>query len=80
MKIIKKIWKKWLPISQVVGNFMGQLIMTVFYLIILLPLGVVIRLFNDALKVRNSKLLTQKTNFEKWDHPKQSLEESKKQY
>jgi len=77
MKLIKFLWKKWLPIAQSVGNFMGQLIMTIFYLIILLPLGLIMRLFSDPLNMKTS---ARKSNFGNWEHPKQNLEEAKKQY
>ena len=80
MDFLKNAWNKWIPISQIIGNFMGQVMMTVFYLFIIFPLGVITRLFNDPLKIRKSILSKQISNFDKWEHPKQSLEESKKQY
>ncbi|OGD83112.1 hypothetical protein A3A54_02215 [Candidatus Curtissbacteria bacterium RIFCSPLOWO2_01_FULL_39_62] len=80
MNLFKRIWKVYKPIAQSVGNFMGQFIMTVFYLIILLPLGILIRLFSDVLKIKKSSLNRQKSNFEKWVHPKQDVDEARKQY
>ena len=80
MKLLKNLWNKWLPVAQAIGNFMGQVIMTVFYLVILLPLGIFIRLFRDVLNIKKESLSKRRTNFEKWSHPKQSIEEARKQY
>ena len=76
MPFLKWLWEKWLPIAQAVGNFQAQLIMTLFYFVIILPLGVSYRFFADPFRLRKKI----KSNFESWEHPKQSLEESKKQY
>ena len=75
--MLKSIWKIYKPIAQTIGNFMGQLIMTIFYLIILLPLGLIMRLFSDPLNIKTS---ARKSNFGNWEHPKQNLEGAKKQY
>ena len=77
MRLLKSIWKIYKPIAQTIGNFMGQLIMTIFYLIILLPLGLIMRLFSDPLNIKTS---ARKSNFGNWEHPKQNLEGAKKQY
>ena len=80
MKYIKIVWRKWLPIAQIIGNFNAQVILTIFYLIIILPLGLAYRLFADPLRMRRGQILKRKTNFEKWEHPKESLEEAHRQY
>lgn len=80
MTFLRLLWSKWLPIAQAIGNFNAQVILTIFYLIVFLPLGLVFRLFTDPLNVKLSKISRQKTNFKKWDHVKQNLEESTKQY
>lgn len=80
MKFVKFLWRKWLPIAQAVGNFNAQVILTIFYLIIILPLGLVFRLFADPLNIRARELSRKRSNFNKWEHPKQNLEEARKQY
>lgn len=80
MKVLKAVWKKWLPIAQAIGNFNAQVILTIFYLVIILPLGIIFRLFADPLNIRRDRLSRQKSNFRKWEHPNQNLEEARKQY
>ena len=80
MIYLKWLWSKWLPIAQAVGNFNAQVILTIFYLIIISPLGLIYRLFADPLAVKLSRITRQTTNFKRWDHLKQDLEEARKQY
>lgn len=84
MNFLKAIWAKWLPIARVIGNFQAQVILTLFYLVVLFPVGVVYRLFADPLRLRSGQALRLRTrvrsNFQKWEHEKQSLEEARKQY
>jgi len=71
-----KIWKKWLSVAQIIGNFQAQVILSVFYLIILNPVGLFFRFFADPLNTRSNR----RTNFSKWEHSKDSLEKARKQY
>jgi len=80
MKILKKLWNNWMLVAKPIGNFQSQLILTLFYLIIILPLGIIYRLFADPLNIKSDKISIQKTNFRKWEHLRQCLEEAKKQY
>ena len=52
------------------------MILTLFYLILLLPVGIAFRVFADPLNL-HKKL---KTNFENWQHLKENLEQARKQY
>ena len=80
MTFLKWLWSKWLPIAQTIGNFNAQVILTIFYLVVIFPLGLVYRFFDDPLNIKTNKISLQKTNFKKWDHLKQNLEEATKQY
>lgn len=80
MKFLKWLWKKYLPIGQAIGNFMAQLMLTVFYLVIIWPPGVIFRIFADTLKIRKSTINRQKSKFENWDHTKQDITDARKQY
>lgn len=71
------LWKRWLPIAQAIGNFQAQALLTAFYVIVILPLGFIFALFADPLNIKQKG---NKTNFGKWEHPKQNLEEARKQY
>lgn len=82
-KFIKKrllwLWRKWLPIAQVIGNFQAQVIMTVFYTVLFLPLGVIMTLIADPLKLRLAKSKN-RTSFVRWEFPKETLKSARKQY
>lgn len=77
MKLVKALWQKWLPIAQAIGNFQTQLILTLFYLIILSPVGLLMRFLSDPLRLQPKN---QRTNFQKWEHQKEDLGQARKQY
>lgn len=77
MKVIKLLWKKWLKVAHIVGNFQARVFFGIFYLLLLLPVGVILRIFADPLKTK--KGLT-KTNFHAWEHPKEDLKQARMQY
>ncbi len=77
MHFLKLIWKKWLKVAHVIGNFQAQVILTVFYFVIVSPLGLASRFFGDSLDIKPKRM---KSNFGKWDHPKESLESARKQF
>ena len=52
------------------------MILSLFYLVLFLPLGVVFRFFADPLRMRK----VSGSNFQKWEHSKESLEQARKQY
>ena len=76
MEPVKLFWRKWLVVARAIGNFQGQVILTIFYLVLLLPVGILFRIFADPLKL-HKKL---RTNFEDWQHPKEDLDQARKQY
>lgn len=80
MKVLKIFWRKWLPVAQAIGNFNAQVILSAFYLIIIFPLGFVFRILTDSLRMGWGGISKRKTNFQKWEHEKQNIEEARKQY
>lgn len=75
--MFKKIWNKWLFVAGKIGNFNSQVLMTVFYLIILLPLGVGYKLFSDTLMIKKKN---KKSSFSKWAYRTESQAEARRQY
>ncbi len=75
--MIKKIWKIWLTLGIKIGNFNSQVLMTIFYLIILFPVGIVIRTISDQLNLKKS---TEKSGFNKWKYETENLQEARRQY
>lgn len=80
MKFVKLLWLKWLQLAKIIGNFNGQVILTIFYLIVILPLGLIYRFFADPLEIKRGFILKQKSNFRRWEHPKDNLENARRQY
>lgn len=80
MKYLKPLWKKWLQIAKVIGNFNGQVILTIFYIILIAPLGIVYRFFADPLVIKKNSINKQKTNFSEWTHNEKNLESARRQY
>ncbi len=77
-KNLKNVLNKWLTFPRIVGSFNFQVLLTLFYLLIVMPLGIFFRFFSDPLNVKIKKFT--KSNFSDWSHPKQDLEEARRQY
>ena len=49
---LAKVWKQWKQVGQVIGNFIGRIILMAFYFTVALPFGIVIRFFFDPLRIQ----------------------------
>lgn len=79
MVFLKFLWKKWLGLAHVIGNFQAQVILTLFYFTFVLPFGVVMRLFADPLRQNYSKTRA-KSNFGEWKHKKDTIDVARRQF
>lgn len=64
-------WKK---VGHAIGNFQARILLTVVYSVLILPFGLVVRLFSDSLHMKKRP--------DKWfDHPPipNTLEEARRQ-
>ena len=50
--MLKRMWQAWKRIAHRIGNFQARVLLTVFYAILVLPFGVVVRLFSDPLRIK----------------------------
>jgi len=85
MNLLKLLWRRWLIIARIVGNFQSQVILSLFYLTVLSPVGFLLRLFSDPLRLRSGQALMIKkrnasSNFQKWEHEKDNLKNARKQF
>lgn len=55
MDKLNNLWQIWMKIARVIGDFIGRLVLTVFYFTIFLPFGLGVRLFGDPLDLRHNK-------------------------
>lgn len=77
MKVLKRVWRRWLKIARVIGNFQGQVILTLLYFILVLPFGIGVALFADPMNMKKSG---KGSNFSKWKHPADNLETARRQF
>jgi hypothetical protein len=60
--VLRQAWAKWKSIARRLATFQARLFLTIFYGLIVLPFGLLTRVFADPLRIK--KLPTQ------WlDHP-----------
>lgn len=52
MSILKRLWRLWQKFGRMLGDFIGRLILTIFYFTIFLPFGLITRLLRDPLTLR----------------------------
>ena len=47
-----RLWRGFRAVMERVGNFQARVILTLMYAIIMLPFGVMVRLFSDPLRIK----------------------------
>ena len=54
--LLRKIWDGWKKIARKIGDFNARVILTIFYLILLMPFALLVKAFTDPLEIKkNSK-------------------------
>jgi hypothetical protein len=51
-KIIKRAWQAWTRLAHKIGTFQARLLLTIFYGVVVLPFGLVVRWFGDPLRIK----------------------------
>ena len=49
---LKALWSAWKRLARKIGNFQARVLLTILYAIVVLPFGVVVRLFADPLQIK----------------------------
>jgi len=49
---LKALWKAWTRLAQRIGNFQARVLLTVLYAVLVLPFGIIVRLFADPLRIK----------------------------
>ena len=52
LESLKKLWVAWKRIAHRIGDFQARVLLTLIYAVLVLPFGLAIRLFSDALKIK----------------------------
>jgi hypothetical protein len=50
--MFKSLWEGWKRLAHRIGNFQARLILTLLYLVVVLPFGLATWLFSDPLRIR----------------------------
>lgn len=75
--LLTRAWDRWKELAQHIADFQSRLILTVFYFTVVLPIGILVRLFADPLRMRKPPIQTAWTT-----RPSQeiNLEAAKRQF
>jgi hypothetical protein len=50
--MLTRAWKAWKHVARTIGTFQARLLLTVFYIVLVLPFGILARLFFDPLRTK----------------------------
>jgi len=50
--MLKRLWEAWKRIAHKIGNFQARVLLTILYIVLVLPFGLGVRLFADPLQIR----------------------------
>ena len=50
--MLKRIWQAWKRLAQKIGNFQARVLLTVIYVVLILPFGLAVRWFSDPLRIK----------------------------
>ena len=51
--MLKRAWQTWKRLAHTIGNFQARILLTVFYGIVVFPIGLIARLFLDPLRIKH---------------------------
>ena len=55
MKIqLKNLWQRWQKVAKRIGDFQARLILSLFYILIVLPMGLIARMISDPLALKKT--------------------------
>ena len=78
-EFLKKAWEGWKKIAHRIGRFQTMLLISLFYFLVIAPLGLLFRLFGwDPLETKGFKSGKQ-SSWKKFDSKSHELESMKRQ-
>lgn len=54
MSFFRKIWEGWKKIARKIGDFNARVILTIFYLLLLMPFALLVKAFTDPLEIKKN--------------------------
>ena len=49
--LLRRVWHYWAEAANYIGDFQARLLLTLFYFTVLMPYGLIVRLFGDPLHI-----------------------------
>ena len=74
--MIRRIWGRWKVIAQKIGTFQARMLLTGFYVVVMLPFGLGVKFFSDPLRLtlRHGSHWTPKEGCAtSWDTPRRQF-------
>jgi len=50
---LRTLWEVWKRLAKKIGNFQARVFLTLLYAIVVLPFGLMVRLFSDSLHIKS---------------------------
>lgn len=79
VKYLKAVWKKWLIIGKVIGNFQLRILFSIFYILFLSIIGVIGTYIYDPLSMKKSSRKVT-SSLAPWVHPKEDIKAARKSF
>ena len=71
----RRAWARWMKIAGVIGDFQSRVVLSLFYFVIVLPFGLVVRVFGDPLRIRENR----RSSWTQFALKAESVDEARKQ-
>jgi hypothetical protein len=49
---LKRLWAAWTRLAHKIGNFQARVLLTALYALLVLPFGIIVRVFADPLRIK----------------------------
>jgi len=53
--MMRRLWEGWKRVGRVIGNFQARLMLTIFYIVLIAPLGLLVRVCADPMRIRHPR-------------------------
>jgi hypothetical protein len=50
--MLDRLWQGWKRVGRTIGNFQARVLLTIFYIVLVVPFGIMTRLFSDPLRIK----------------------------
>jgi hypothetical protein len=71
------VWKYWKKVGEFLGNVIGRVFLMLFYFTVVLPFGLIMRLFGDPLDIRDKQTIP---TWRERTSPEPTIEASRNQF